>query len=162
MNWYREVLGMTVLAEPVEISTNPEDGCDTHLINLVRSVFGPTLGRFLICHLLSANGTGIELFEFLDPSTVKKDDNFEYWKTGYFHLAITEPRIEDLAERIVATGGRKRTDVMELGPSSDKKICFCEDPFGNVIEIYSHSYKEFWAAPQVEQASIADENNVKE
>ena len=34
---------------------------------------------------------------------------------------------------------------MELVPGSDKKIWFCENPFGNIIEIYSHSYEQFWA-----------------
>jgi hypothetical protein len=37
---------------------------------------------------------------------------------------------------------------MESVPGSGKKICFCEDPFGNVIEIYSHSYEQFWANAQ--------------
>jgi catechol 2,3-dioxygenase-like lactoylglutathione lyase family enzyme len=148
MIWYREILGMTVITEPLEISSNLSDGGDAHLATLVRSVFGPSIGKFLICHMLSANGTGIELFEFLEPPSVKREDNFEYWKTGYFHFAITELHIEELAEKIAASGGRKRTEVMELGPSSGKKICFCEDPFGNVIEIYSHSYEQFWAAPR--------------
>ena len=46
------------------------------------------------------------------------------------------------------SGGKRRTDIMELVPGSGKKICFCEDPFGNVIEIYSHSYEQFWANAQ--------------
>ncbi len=148
MEWYRDILGMTVIAKPVEISSNPADSGDMHLATLVRNVFGPSLGKFLICHMISANGTGVELFEFLEPRTEKRKDNFDYWKTGFFHVAITELRIEELAQKIAGTGGRKRTEVMELVPSSGKKICFCEDPFGNIIEIYTHSYEEFWAAPR--------------
>lgn len=147
MKWYNEVLGMTVLAEPVEISANPAENPDAYLAMLVRNVFGPALGKFLIGHMISSNGTGVELFEFIEPRTIRRQENFEYWKTGYFHLAITEPRMEELLERIVASGGRKRTEIMELVPSGGKRICFCEDPFGNVIEIYSHSYEEFWAGP---------------
>jgi catechol-2,3-dioxygenase len=93
----------------------------------------------------SANSVGVELFQFVDPQAERRIDNFEYWKTGFFHIAFTEPDIESLAERIAATGGKKRTEVMELQPGSGRKICFCEDPFGDIIEIYSHSYEQFWS-----------------
>ena len=69
------------------------------------------------------------------PELRSKDNNFEYWKTGFSHIALTEPDIEELASKIASTGGKRRTDVMELVPGSGKKICFCEDPFGNILEI---------------------------
>ena len=97
--------------------------------------------------MTSANGVGIELFQFLEPAPAPHQDKskIEYWKTGYFHICLAEPNIEECADKIASTGGKRRTDVMELVPGPDKKICFCEDPFGNVIEIYSHSYEQFWA-----------------
>ena len=161
MEWYRDILGMSVLCEPIQISSSgeirkPEEGSsaeeprnDPHLGELVGQVFGPMMQKFLICHMASANGVGIELFQFLEPHSVRSDDNFEYWKTGYFHIAITDSRITELAEKIAANGGKKRTEVMELAQGSGKRICFCEDPFGNVIEIYSHSYEQFWANAQM-------------
>lgn len=161
MEWYRDVLGMTVLCEPIQISSSgeihtSEEGSsaeeprtDPQLSRLVKQVFGPRMQKFLICHVASANGVGIELFQFLEPQSVRSDDNFEYWKTGFFHIAITDPRVAELAERIAGNGGKKRTDVLEIAQGSDKRICFCEDPFGNVIEIYSHSYEQFWANAQM-------------
>ena len=150
MGWYRDVMGMTVLVEPVEISAVLPKGVeDIHISNLVRTVFGEKLGKFLICHLSSANGVGIELFEFIEPKSEQRKDNFEYWKTGFFHISVTEPAIDKLVDRITSSGGRKRTEVMELNPGSGKRICFCEDPFGNIIEIYSHSYEQFWANTQM-------------
>jgi catechol 2,3-dioxygenase-like lactoylglutathione lyase family enzyme len=145
MEWYRDTLGMSVLAEPVKISASGGADTDPHLAALVRNVFGPGLGSFLICHMITVNGVGIELFQFLEPRADRRQENFDYWRTGYFHIAITEPLIAELAERIGSNGGKKRTDVLELTPGSDKKICFCEDPFGNIIEIYSHSYEQFWS-----------------
>lgn len=142
LSWYRDVLGMTVLVEPTEISVGGTD-CDPQLVDLVREVFGPGLGKFLICHMSSANGAGIELFQFNEPEAIRRQDNFEYWKTGFFHLAVTDPDVEGLAIKIASTGGKRRTSVLELAPG--RKICFCEDPFGNVIEIYSHSYEQFWS-----------------
>jgi len=148
MKWYRDVMGMTVLAEPMEISGIPLKEKDKHISNLVRTVFGQNLGKFLICHLVSSNGVGIELFEFIEPKTERRKENFDYWKTGFFHISVTEPEIEKMAEKIDSSGGKRRTKVLELFPRSGKKICFCEDPFGNIIEIYSHSYKQFWSNVQ--------------
>ena len=143
MSWYRDVMGMTVLADPAEVSAG-ENASDPHLAEIVREVFGPRLGKFMICHMSSANGTGIELFQFMAPEGTRREDNFEYWKTGFFHLAVTDPDVEGLASRIVSSGGKRRTRVFELAPG--RRICFCEDPFGNVIEIYSHSYEQFWSS----------------
>jgi catechol-2,3-dioxygenase len=153
MRWYRDVIQMTVLVEPMEINTyeKEEKNYDPHLATLMRTIFGPRLGKVKICHMSSANGVGIELFQFIEPaaeSRLDEQDNFEYWKTGYFHVAMTEPNIEELADKIASTGGMRRTDVLELVPGSDRKFCFCEDPFGNIIEIYSHSYEQFWANAQ--------------
>ena len=153
MRWYRDVIQMTLLVEPREITTyvKEQEKYDLHLATLVRTIFGPRLGKFKICHMRSANGVGIELFEFIEPAAVSRqeeENNFEYWKTGYFHIALTEPNIEEIADKIALSGGKRRTDIMELVPGSGKKICFCEDPFGNVIEIYSHSYEQFWANAQ--------------
>ena len=107
----------------------------------MRTIFEPRLGKVKICHMMSANGVGIELFQFIEPaaeSRLEEQDSFEYWKTGYFHIALTETNIEELADKIASTGGKRRTDVIELVPGSGRKFCFCEDPFGNIIEICSH------------------------
>jgi catechol 2,3-dioxygenase-like lactoylglutathione lyase family enzyme len=148
MRWYRDVIQMTPLTEPSEKTIyEKEQNYDPHIAKLLRIVFGPSVGKFKICHMSSANGVGIELFEFIEPVSQlrSEENNFEYWKTGYSHIALTELNIEELAEKIASTGGKRRTDILELVPGSGKKICFCEDPFGNVIEIYSHSYEQFWA-----------------
>jgi catechol 2,3-dioxygenase-like lactoylglutathione lyase family enzyme len=146
-SWYQNILGMTLLLGPVEISASSPPSPQS-IAALVRQVFGPKLGKFKICHLSSSNGVGVELFQFIDPAAERRrqDSNFEYWKTGFFHIAVTEPNIEELANKISSTGGKRRTAVLDLEPGkSAKKICFCEDPFGNIIEIYSHSYEQFWA-----------------
>jgi catechol-2,3-dioxygenase len=147
MRWYSDILGMTVLVNPVEISYPASRPEEAEISDRVRMVFGSQFGKLFICHLSSANGVGIELFQFIEPRAQSRegDTNFEYWRTGFFHIAITEQKIEELAERIAASGGKKRTEVTKLFSGSTKKICFCEDPDGNIIEIYSHSYEQFWA-----------------
>jgi catechol 2,3-dioxygenase-like lactoylglutathione lyase family enzyme len=149
MQWYQDVIQMTLLVDPTEVTTsqNEQKNYDPHLAMLAKTIFGPKLGKFKFCHMSSANGVGIELFQFIEPASElrSEENNFEYWKTGFFHICITEPNVEGLAHKIVLTGGKRRTDVLELAPGSGKELCFCEDPFGNVIEIYSGSYEQFWA-----------------
>jgi hypothetical protein len=97
---------MTLLLGPTEISaTSPPSSPE--IAAVVKGVFGPKLGRFKICHLSSANDVGLELFQFLEPSAERREDNIEYWKTGFYHIAITEPKIEDLTEKIARSGGKQ-------------------------------------------------------
>jgi len=57
-----------------------------------------------------------------------------------FHFAIIDPDIENLVRRIAETGGKSRSQIWRFFP--DK---LCEDPFGNTIEIYSHSTEQTWS-----------------
>jgi hypothetical protein len=59
---------------------------------------------------------GVELFEFKGQEN--PEDNFEYWKTGVFHFCLQDPNVEELAERIVAAGGKsvwKNLVIITLG-----------------------------------------------
>jgi len=62
---------MTILVEPMEITIyekEEEKNYDPHLATIMRTIFGPQLGRVKICHMISANGVGIELFQFIEPA----------------------------------------------------------------------------------------------
>ncbi|NOZ31746.1 MAG: hypothetical protein GXP01_01440 [Alphaproteobacteria bacterium] len=65
----------------------------------------------------------------------------EYWKNGFFHIAITDPDIEGKVAEIVREGGLQRSKILMLIPEEEIKVCYCEDPFGNVIEIATHRYE---------------------
>ena len=71
--------------------------------------------------------------------------NFEYWKTGIFHICLTDPEIETLAKRIDESGGKQRSKVWKLWPDKPYKVCYCEDPWGNIIELSSHNYEQTWS-----------------
>jgi len=73
--------------------------------------------------------------------------NFEYWKTGVFHFCVQDPDVEGLAEKIVAAGGKQRMPVREYFPGEKPyRMVYMEDPFGNILEIYSHSYELTYSA----------------
>jgi catechol 2,3-dioxygenase-like lactoylglutathione lyase family enzyme len=137
VKWYKEVFGFTVVREPIEFVPD-----DTLKGMAVKDIHGPSLKKVRMVWLSSANQVGFEIFEYIEPKAERRTDNFEYWKSGFIHICITDPNIEGLCKKISETGGKRRSKVWEIVPDKGYKIAFCEDPFGNMIEIYSHSYEQ--------------------
>ncbi len=54
-----------------------------------------------------------------------------------------DPNVEELAEKIVAAGGKRRMKAPRYYYPGEKpyRMIYMEDPFGNILEIYSHSYE---------------------
>jgi catechol 2,3-dioxygenase-like lactoylglutathione lyase family enzyme len=137
--WYRDVLGFDVLVGPVTVTA---DG--THGGRCAAEVFGSRFGAMRQAHLVAGNGVGLELFEFAEPPT-GTPAGFRYWDVGLFHLCVRDPDVDGLADRIAATGGRRRTATHASFPGEPYRWCYCEDPFGNVVEVYSHSHEQVYA-----------------
>ena len=137
IKWYKEVLGFTVVRGPVEFVAD-----DSLTGRAVRDIHGPALKRMRMAWLSSGNQIGFEVFEYIEPKAQRRQDNFEYWKSGFTHICITDPNIEGLCNRISESGGKQRSEIWEIVPDKGYKIVFCEDPFGNIIEIYSNGYEQ--------------------
>ncbi len=99
----------------------------------------------LIAHMVTGDGTGLELFQYTDPPHERREDTMEYWKNGFFHIAITHPNVDEMVEKIVGEGGKRRSKIWDLFPGEDIRLCYCEDPFGNVLEIISTRYEQIFA-----------------
>jgi catechol 2,3-dioxygenase-like lactoylglutathione lyase family enzyme len=128
----------TLLKGPFEVHGS-DPGSD------VQDVLGQDCNALLLAHMVSVNGIGIELFQLLDPPHERRDPPLEYWKSGFFHICVTDPDIEGLAERIASSGGRQRSKIWRNDPTTDEyRLCYCEDPFGNIIEIYTHNYETLY------------------
>ena len=148
IQWYREVLGFTLLMGPMEVRAEPG-----YRANEVRDVLGQNFNAMLQAHMVSVNGIGIELFQLLDPPHERREPSLEYWKSGFFHICVTDPNIEKLAERIALSGGRQRSKVWRKDSrTEDYRFCYCEDPFGNIIEIYTHNYEAFYGGMKARKA----------
>jgi catechol 2,3-dioxygenase-like lactoylglutathione lyase family enzyme len=139
-SWYGEVLGLEPLGPVVQVRAG-----DGHAGELAAEVFGPGFGAFRQAHLASSNGTALELFQFLEPSTERRAANFDFRRTGISHVCLVAPDVEGTARRIAARGGRRRTRAAPIFPGEPYRTCFCEDPFGNVVELYSHSHERTYA-----------------
>ena len=145
IRWYEEVLGFTLLTGPLEIRAADPD-------SNIHDVLGQDCNALLQAHMVSVNGIGIELFQLLDPPHERRNQPLEYWKSGFFHICVTDPDIEGLAGRIASSGGRQRSKIWQTDPSTNEyRLCYCEDPFGNIIEIYTHNYETLYGGMKTER-----------
>ena len=123
--WYSDAVGLEPLGPPVDIPAN-----EGHAGRVAADVLGG--GSFRQAHLVSANGVALELFEFAERQ--------DRW-TGIFHLCAVPPSLDRTARRIAATGGRRTSRIWHIFLDAPYRTCYCEDPFGNTIELYSHSHE---------------------
>jgi len=140
LKWYQEVMGFTIIRGPTELAAD-----DTQIGNALENIFGSKFKKLQIVWMSSANNVGFEIFQFIEPKQVTENRKIEYWSGGVIHIAVTERNIEGLVKKVNETGGRQLTKIWELSPNKPYKLVFCSDPFGNIIEIYSHSFEEFHA-----------------
>ncbi|TKH10941.1 glyoxalase, partial [Peribacillus simplex] len=82
------------------------------------------------------NGVGIELFEFEEP---RMPIGVSCSYKGFFHICLVSDDIEKLADDIAASGGKRRSDIWNAWENKPYYLIYCEDPFGNIIELYSRS-----------------------
>lgn len=136
VQFYSEIMGWYVIMEPSVVVEEKESAIGIMCID----VFGEGWGEFKIAHLATSDGIGIELFSF--PNGVKKAPEFNPFNTGLFHFCVQDPEIEKLVAEIVAAGGKQRMPIRAYYPVDKPfKMCYVEDPFGIVFEIYTHSYE---------------------
>lgn len=135
VEFYREVMGWYIIMKPTVIT----EESDTAIGQMCIDVFGEGWGTFKIAHMSTGDRIGIELFEFTNNES---PGEFEYWKTGTFHFSVQDPDIEGLVQKIVERGGKQRMPIREYYPGEKPyRMCYVEDPFGLVFEVYSHSYE---------------------
>jgi catechol 2,3-dioxygenase-like lactoylglutathione lyase family enzyme len=140
IKWYQEVMGFTIVRGPTELTSD-----DIQVGKALTNIFGSQFKSLRIVWMTSANNVGVELFQFIQPEQLSRKKQVEYWDGGVMHIAITERNIEDLLSKVTKYGGKQISNIWELDPTKHHKLVFCSDPFGNMIEIYSHSFEQFHA-----------------
>ena len=136
VKFYTEVMGWYVIMEPSKVHEETASAIG----QMCMDVFGKGWDYFEIAHLSTSDGIGIELFSF--PSTEMKKPEFNPFQTGLFHFCVQDPDIKGLVEKIVAHGGKQRMPIRKYFPGEKPyRMCYVEDPFGVVFEVYSHSYE---------------------
>ncbi|MEC8011002.1 MAG: lactoylglutathione lyase family protein [Pseudomonadota bacterium] len=136
VEFYTDVLGWYLIMPPTVITEDK-----SAIGEMCTDVFGAGWDSFKIAHLSTGDKIGVEIFEF--KNACNPDNNFEYWKTGVFHFCVQDPNLEELAEKIEKAGGKRRMKKPRYYFPGEKpyRMIYMEDPFGNILEIYSHSYE---------------------
>ncbi|MGI0117530.1 lactoylglutathione lyase family protein [Zooshikella sp. RANM57] len=140
VHFYTRVLGWYLVMQPTRIIEN-----QSAIGQMCTDVFGAGWQSFKIAHLATGDRIGVELFQFNNQQN--PDNNFEYWKTGIFHFCVQDPDVEGLMEKIILAGGKKRMEKPRYyyPGKHPYRMVYMEDPFGNILEIYSHSYETIYA-----------------
>lgn len=135
IDWYGRVLGFELFAGPFEMTSEAE------VIGPILQDVLPGVRKVKQAHLAMGGGIGLELFQFVDPPADLSKNNVLPPMTGYFHICVTDPDPVGLAAKIGANGGRQRSKVHVYPNSTHYLFVYAEDPWGNLIEIYSHDYQ---------------------
>ena len=141
VEFYTKALDLYLIMPPTEILHD-----DSAIGQMCDDVFGEGWGSFRIAHMSTGDGIGIELFEF--PTTEDERRPFEYWRPGLFHFCVQDELLEERVKRIEAYGGHQRMQQVRYYYPDEKpyRMVYCEDPFGNIVELYSHSYELTYSA----------------
>lgn len=137
IEWYQSVLGFTLIRGPDTVVGNDGHG------GRQAAEFLGDFEEMKLAHLATGNQIGVELFEFEETTEERREPNPK--EQGYFHMCVIDPDVEGLAERIDAQGGEHHTTVWTLWEDQDEyRLTYCKDPWGNLLEIYSHSHERMF------------------
>lgn len=142
IEWYVTALGLELLAGPLRCDLTTR-GADRRT-----NVFGQRWRGMKLAHLVTKNGAGLELFEFIDPVVVTPDETFPYNQVGPHHLAFTVDDFDATLRAILENGGVQRSKVFDV--NDGELICYCQDPWGNVVEIVSKDYVDLATATAID------------
>ena len=142
VEFYTQALGMRIVMDKTEVHEERESAIGRMCI----AVFGEGFKGFNIAHLVTSDGIGVELFEMQDREDRHQVD---FSRIGIFHFCLQTDDFEGVIQKVEQFGGKTRMDIMRYHPDDDRrpyKMVYLEDPFGNLFELYSHSYEETYSS----------------
>jgi catechol 2,3-dioxygenase-like lactoylglutathione lyase family enzyme len=139
IEWYGAVFGFNCIMGPRLLQAEAVASHETG------HIFGPRFRRAYQAHLLTANGAGLELFQFVDPPVASPEGRMVYERPGPWHLCFTHPDIDAMVARIVSAKGHLHAGPFAFVPGRPWRLAYCFDPWSNTIEIMSHTYAEVFS-----------------
>ncbi|KAH6867530.1 hypothetical protein B0T10DRAFT_611825 [Thelonectria olida] len=132
--WYTDIMGFKTIGDRIfhiKRSESPDAA--------IFAIYGDALNEVKLAYMATGNGVGFEVFQFLDPGFKKNDVDFEYNRSGFFHICVTNPDPHALADKVVENGGgRLGKGVLVAGGAAT--CVYVKDPWGNVVEILNASF----------------------
>ncbi|MDD9195013.1 VOC family protein [Aliivibrio sp. S3MY1] len=142
VEFYTKALGLEVVMG----NTKVQEERETAIGRMCIAVFGEGFKGFNIAHLLTKDGIGFELFEMKER---QERHEVDFSRIGIFHFCLQTDDFHGVIARTEECGGKVRMDIMRYHPEDDNntsQMVYLEDPFGNLFELYSHTYKETYSA----------------
>lgn len=136
IDWYTKHLGFRHIGRILEFdrSKDPE--------NLAFKIYGQRLHKGRFTWLVTGNGVGLELFHFEDPKQEPVLEPFQFHKSSYFHLCLTDHDPLVTAKRLQEVGAKPIGEPVDLWGNGETWCAYLEDPWGHVIELLSIGYEE--------------------
>ena len=142
VEFYTKALGLEIVMGKSEVNEEKE----TAIGKMCIAVFGDGFKGFNIAHLVTEDGVGFELFEMKER---EEKHIVDFTKVGIFHFSLQSDDFQGVIDRTEQYGGKVRMDIMRYHPEDDSKpykMVYLEDPFGNLFELYSHTYGETYSS----------------
>lgn len=143
IRWYRDLFGFQLIAGPIPLVVD-----DSVFGQISIDFNGPDFPGGEFAHMVDPNGIGLELFF---THAVKDDQRLyrnghdpHFWRFGPSHFCLTVDDVAATAARMTANGGKQRSKIWQLDPGKPDTFAYCEDPFGNIIELYNVNYQTMW------------------
>lgn len=138
--WYAEALGLRPLPGRVESSVAERP----RLRPVLDQIYDDSCESFRVAFLADGGSVALELFEFDRGRAWERPDRWPYERAGLSHVGFLVDDVDAAAEAIVAAGGTRRSRTLSAGGEGDWLFCFCEDPYGTVLELQSHGQEEMY------------------
>lgn len=139
--WYGKHFGFRRIRKDAQID-RIADGKDHPMFR----IYGNDLNTVRLAWLSAGNGIGFEIFEFVDPPVKSAEElrreftlQGQCQRGGVFHIAITAPDPEGVAERACEDGAARIGETIDVAPG--EKALYLRDPWGMVIEVLSANYE---------------------
>ena len=142
VEFYTKALGLEIVMGKSEVNEEKE----TAIGKMCIAVFGDGFKGFNIAHLVTEDGVGFELFEMKER---EEKHIVDFTKIGIFHFSLKSDDFQGVIDRTEQYGGKVRMDIMRYHPEDESKpykMVYLEDPFGNLFELYSHTYGETYSS----------------
>ncbi|KAF2111434.1 Glyoxalase/Bleomycin resistance protein/Dihydroxybiphenyl dioxygenase [Lophiotrema nucula] len=136
VDWYGKVFGFKRIRS--DRMTDRASSPDAPIFK----IYDNALHKVKIAWLGTGNSVGFEVFEFIDPGHKPKPD-FEYNRSGFFHIAVTAPDPDAVCKLAVENGGKQVGETVSMG--GEESALYLSDPWGNVVEVLSCSFEALMA-----------------
>ena len=128
VQWYSDVFGFVPITAP--IVHTPASG---ERWKIATSIFGEDISEVRFLRMRAPGAPFQQVIEIFEIHPTPPPPEPGKRKSGYVHACLIVGDVSMTADRIAARGGK----ILSRAALNGVQIIFCEDPYGNIIELAS-------------------------